>query len=78
MQHLLSVRMEHIYDADMAYLDNLMPWSENLPDVCKKTPYQNAGSHTLVVAGILVKVRVIYRLQANPASLPINSNFMIE
>lgn len=30
LQHLLSVMMEHIYDADTAYLDDLMPWSENL------------------------------------------------
>ena len=32
------VMMEYLYDADTAYLDDLMPWSENLPDVCKKTP----------------------------------------
>ena len=38
LQHLLSVMMEHLYDADTAYLEDLMPWSENLPDVCKKTP----------------------------------------
>ena len=38
LQHLLSVMMVHMYDADTAYLDDLMPWSENLPDVCKKTP----------------------------------------
>ena len=38
LQHLLSVMMEHIYDADTAYLDDLIPWSENLPDVCKKAP----------------------------------------
>ena len=38
LQHLLSVMMEYLYDADTAYLDDLMPWSENLPDVCKKTP----------------------------------------
>ena len=30
--------MLYMYDADTAYLDDLMPWSENLPDVCKKTP----------------------------------------
>ena len=55
--------MEHIYDADTSYLEDLMPLSENLHDVCKKAPWQNADSHTLVVVGILVKVRVIYRLQ---------------
>ena len=33
---LLSVMVEHIYDTDTAYLDDLMPWSENLPNVCKK------------------------------------------
>ena len=38
LQHLLSVMMELIYDADTAYLDDLIPWSENLPDVCKKAP----------------------------------------
>ena len=38
LQHLLSVMMVHMYDADTAYLDDLMPWSENLPDVCKKEP----------------------------------------
>ena len=38
LQHLLSVMMEHLYDADTAYLEDLMPWSENLPDTCKKAP----------------------------------------
>ena len=33
---LLSVMVEHIYDTDTACLDDLMPWSKNLPDVCKK------------------------------------------
>ena len=51
--------MEHIYDADTAYLEDLMPRSENLPDVCKKAPWQKADSHTVVVVGILVKVRGI-------------------
>jgi len=36
--------MVHMYDANTSYLDNLMPWSENLPDVCKKAPWQNTGS----------------------------------
>ena len=36
LQNLLSVMMEHIYDADTAYLDNLMPWSKNLPEICRK------------------------------------------
>ena len=30
--------MVHMYDANASYLDNLMLWSENLPDVCKKAP----------------------------------------
>ena len=33
-----SAGMLYMYDADTAYLDDLMPWSEDLPDVCKKTP----------------------------------------
>ncbi len=37
-RHMLSVMMVHMNDADSAYLVNLMPWSENLPDVCKKAP----------------------------------------
>ena len=37
-RHVLSVMMVHMNDADTAYLVNLMPWSENLPDVRKKTP----------------------------------------
>ena len=24
------------YDADTAYLDDLMPWSKNLPEICRK------------------------------------------
>ena len=36
LKHLLSVVVEHIYDTDPAYLEDLMPWSENLPDICKK------------------------------------------
>ena len=36
LKHLLSVVVEHIYDTDPAYLEDLMPWSENLPDICRK------------------------------------------
>ena len=42
---------------------NLMLWPENHPMYARKHPDKNAGSHTLVVAGILVKVRDIYRLR---------------
>ena len=36
LKHLLSIVVEHIYDTDPAYLEDLMPWSENLPDICRK------------------------------------------
>ena len=36
LQRLRSVMMEHIYDADTAYLGDLMPWSKNLPEICRK------------------------------------------
>ena len=32
----ITVTVEHIYDTDPAYLEDLMPWSENLPDICRK------------------------------------------
>ena len=45
LRQLISVMMEYIFGADTAYLEDLMPWPENLPDICKKTPLQNAGNH---------------------------------
>lgn len=36
LQHLLCIMMEHIYDVDTAYLDNLMPWSKSLPEIYRK------------------------------------------
>lgn len=38
LQHLVCVMMEHSYVVDTAHLDDLIPWSENLSDICKKAP----------------------------------------
>ena len=38
LKYLLTEIPKHIEDKDAhkAYLDDLLPWSENLPDICKK------------------------------------------
>ena len=37
LRHILTEMPKHIYDKDGSYLDDLLPWSVNLPDTCKKT-----------------------------------------
>lgn len=36
LKHLLTVLPEHENDPDPSYLDALMPWSGELPDICRK------------------------------------------
>ena len=35
MKHLLTEMPKHMDDTDFSFLDDLMPWSEDLPDICK-------------------------------------------
>ena len=37
LRHILTEIPKYIYDKDGSYLDDLLPWSVNLPDNCKKT-----------------------------------------
>lgn len=32
--------MEHLDDTDRLFLDNLLPWSEKLPDICRRSQQQ--------------------------------------
>lgn len=36
IQSLLSEIPNHMDDKDMSFLENLLPWSEQLPDHCRK------------------------------------------
>ena len=38
LQHVLTVLPEHMDDTDYKFIDDLLPWSENLPEECKKSP----------------------------------------
>ena len=35
---MLVVALQNLVAYSVNMLDNMMPWSENLPDVCKKAP----------------------------------------
>ena len=35
MKHLLTEIPKHMDDTDFSFLEDILPWSENLPDVCK-------------------------------------------
>ncbi|MBQ4426912.1 MAG: transposase domain-containing protein, partial [Oscillospiraceae bacterium] len=36
LKYLLEEVCKHQDDTDMAFVDDLLPWSEMLPDYCKK------------------------------------------
>lgn len=36
MKHLLEVIPQHMDDTNMDFLDDLLPWSNDLPDECRK------------------------------------------
>ena len=36
LKHLLTEIPKHMDDTDLAFLDDLLPWSENLPEECRK------------------------------------------
>ena len=42
LEYLLSEIPKHMDDADLSFLDDLLPWSDALPDSCKKTSSQTA------------------------------------
>lgn len=35
LEFLLTEMMEHEEDTDYSFIDNLLPWSESIPDICK-------------------------------------------
>ena len=35
-RHLLTVIPQHMEDTNLDFLENLLPWSENLPEICRK------------------------------------------
>ena len=37
-KYLLEELMIHQDDGDLSYLDQLLPWADGLPDICKKPP----------------------------------------
>ena len=36
LKHLLTEILKHMDDTSMTFLDDLLPWSEQLPDECRK------------------------------------------
>ena len=40
MEYLITELMEHLDDTDRSFLDNLLPWSEKLPDICRSSQQQ--------------------------------------
>ena len=37
LKHLLTEMPKHMEDTDFSFLDNLLPWSDAIPDICRKT-----------------------------------------
>ena len=37
VEHLLTEISKHLDDTDLSFLDDLLPWSENLPEHCRKS-----------------------------------------
>ena len=37
LKHLLTEIPKHMDDADSSFLEELLPWSDAIPDVCRKT-----------------------------------------
>ena len=35
-RHLLTEIPKHMEDTDLSFIENLLPWSEALPDICRK------------------------------------------
>ena len=35
MEYLLTELMKHLDDTDRSFLDDLLPWSKTLPDICR-------------------------------------------
>ena len=64
LKHLLTEIPKHMDDSSLDFLEDLLPWSENLPEECrKKSEYSSRGSIRSPVI-FSVKVRVIERLRA--------------
>ena len=36
LKHLLTEIPKHMDDSDTAFLEDLLPWSDTIPDICKK------------------------------------------
>ena len=36
LKHLLTEISKHMDDPDTSFLDDLLPWSDALPDICRK------------------------------------------
>ena len=36
LKHLLTEMPKHMEDTDFSFLDNLLPWSDAIPDICRK------------------------------------------
>ena len=37
LKHLLTLISKHIDDADTSHLDDLLPWADAIPDICRKS-----------------------------------------
>ncbi|MDO4977344.1 MAG: hypothetical protein Q4E53_08795 [Eubacteriales bacterium] len=35
MEHLLTQMMEHEEDTNYSFIDKLLPWSDEIPEICK-------------------------------------------
>ncbi len=35
-EYLLTEIPEHMDDKDLSFIEDLLPWSENLPDICRQ------------------------------------------
>ena len=67
-EYLLTEIPKHLDDTDRGFLDDLLPWSPNLPANCRKPGKEEVKSDwsksvsIIQVCSSFVQVRTIYRL----------------
>lgn len=58
LEFLLTEMMEHEEDTDYCFIDDLLPWSDSIPDICKM---KNKKEHWEISA-FLFRVLMVYRV----------------
>ena len=62
--HILTEIPKHMDDTRMEFLDDLLPWSDNVPDICRKK-HKNEQTPRSKICGVnYFNARMAYRLRS--------------